>query len=166
MFTREWQSHLDANRKGLSVDGDTFLEPIPGMLNAIGLNATLVTSDGFLLLAGGSLHVSRQRNGWYSSINEGMLPTDKHGGRHDPHFGLARGAEEELGIPNIPLDSITLHTAMYDVRRYQLGLLGHIKLREVPDVEGQIVYGRLNLVMTAIHEFGPRAEYLIDFLNE
>ncbi len=209
VVTREWQRRFDATRTSLPVDGDTFLKPIPGMLNAIGLNATLITSDGYLLLTERSVHAAGDRRGRHISVNEGMLATDRDGGRLDPYVGLARGASEELGIPGIPLDRITLHTAMYDVRRYQLGLLGHIDLRGTPDVGGQftverilkryaagqmkdkfenrslhefswnvktvdglvrepdwIAHGRLNLVMSAIHDFGPHAEYLIDFLNE
>lgn len=120
-----WQGHFDASAKDELMD--TSFELLPGMVQAIGLNATLVTSDNQLILVRRSDRISSGRSGWHISVNEGMLPTDEFEGRLSPAVGLARGVHEELGLTISP-SQIKLHTAMMDVTRYQFGLLGHIDL--------------------------------------
>ncbi|PPL17340.1 hypothetical protein [Microterricola pindariensis] len=130
VLTHEWErAYLAGAFDGLLDDGDLFQRPIPGMLGAIGLNATVITSDGYLVLAKRSRHASSGRNGYHISVNEGMLPSDaKWNGKVDPIAALLRGLEEELGVSHVERSAVRLHTVMYDVRRYQLGLLAHIDL--------------------------------------
>jgi hypothetical protein len=100
---------------------------LPGMLHAIGLNATLVTSDGFLVLTKRNPRMSSGRNGWHISVNEGMTKYDRHRNVLDPRVGIVRGVDEELGL-DISVDNVVIHSAIHDVTRYQFGLLGHIDL--------------------------------------
>ena len=103
---------------------------VPGMVNAIGLNATVVTDDRKLILTRRSARVDSGRTGWHISVNEGFLPTDcGPSGVLDPAVGILRGIHEELGVFGIPAHSVVFHTAMLDVRRYQFGLLGHVDLQ-------------------------------------
>lgn len=101
---------------------------LPGMLHAIGLNATLVTSDGFLVLTRRNPRMSSGRDGWHISVNEGMTRYDRHKNVLDPRVGLVRGVQEELGL-DISMDNVVIHSAIHDVTRYQFGLLGHIDLQ-------------------------------------
>jgi hypothetical protein len=127
--TQRWQQWFDSS-DGRLPDGRTQLyDGIPGLLHAIGLNATVVTSDDKLILVRRNPRMSSGRSGWHIAVNEGMLPTDRATGSHlDPHLGLVRGVHEELGL-DVPQRSVRFHTAMFDMRRYQFGLLGHIDLR-------------------------------------
>lgn len=123
--TNRWTDAFDAGSVELPSDLDV---PIPGMVNAVGLNATLVTDDGMLVLVRRSTRATSGRTGFHISVNEGMQERDRDLRRSlDPHVGLVRGVREELGI-EIDTASVRLHTAMFDVRRYQFGLLGHIDL--------------------------------------
>jgi len=120
-----WMEAFDAESVELPGDMDV---PIPGMVNAVGLNATLVTDDGQLVLVRRSARTTSGRAGLHISVNEGMQERDRDPRRSlDPHLGLVRGVREELGI-EIEAACVKLHTAMFDVRRYQFGLLGHIDL--------------------------------------
>ena len=124
-----WRENFDSSLGRLSRDGDELSSLIPGMVHAVGLNATLVTDDEQLVLVRRSVHASSGRGGWHISVNEGMQRGDTGmGHKLDPHVGLVRGAEEELGITIEPR-YVRFHTAMLDVRRYQFGLLGHIDLK-------------------------------------
>lgn len=121
-----WKQAFDDGRVSLPDDPHT---PIPGLVHAIGLNATVVTDDDQLILVRRSPRTSSNRDGWHISVNEGMLPSDRDASRRlDPHLGLVRGVHEELGV-EIPQACVHFHTAMFDVRRYQFGLLGHIDLK-------------------------------------
>jgi len=141
-----WRTNFDANLVGLSRDGDELSSLIPGMVHAVGLNATLVTDDDQLVLVRRSVHASSGRGGWHISVNEGMQRSDTGVGHlPDPHVGLVRGAEEELGITIEPRYA-RFHTAMLDVRRYQFGLLGHIDLKgtgiTAADIAGARIAGQ------------------------
>ena len=121
-----WMEHFDSGHGDLPANLD---RPIPGLLHAVGLNATLVTDDGKLLLVRRSPRADSGRDGWHVSVNEGMQNIDRNiAGRLDPHLGLVRGVYEELGLRITPND-VRFHTAMFDMRRYQFGMLGHIDLR-------------------------------------
>lgn len=127
--TQRWQEWFDASDGRLPTGLPQLYDGIPGMLHAIGLNATLVTSDDKLILVRRSPRMSSGRSGWHIAVNEGMLPTDRATGSHlDPHLGLVRGVHEELGL-DVPQRAVRFHTAMFDMRRYQFGLLGHVDLR-------------------------------------
>lgn len=114
-------------------DPDLFQRPVPGMINAIGLNAVLITNDEQAVLVKRSRTTASGRGGNHISVNEGMLPSDRYNGRLDPSVGILRGAEEELGLTGIPRECVRFHSVIYDVRRYQLGLLATIDLRILPE---------------------------------
>ena len=103
---------------------------IPGLVHAVGINATLVTDDEQLVIVRRSAAISSGRSGLHISVNEGMQPTDTDlEGRLDARHGLVRGVEEELGL-TITARQVVLHSAIMDLRRYHCGLLGHIDLRD------------------------------------
>lgn len=126
--TEAWQQWFDERDGRLPAALPEIYDGVPGMLNSIGLNATLVTDDDKLVLVRRNARMSSARSGLHISVNEGMLPSDRLTAGHlDPHLGLVRGVEEELGII-IDRRTVAIHTAMIDMRRYQFGLLGHIDL--------------------------------------
>lgn len=134
-----WRERFDAGQIELPADLD---RPIPGMLHAVGLNATLVTDDRQLILVRRSLRATSSRTGLHISVNEGMQDRDRDAQqRLDPYRGIARGLHEELGIEVDPT-LIRLHTAMLDVRRYQFGLLGHVDLAGTGITAADIVLAR------------------------
>ncbi len=133
-----WLTAFDENVVTFPSEG----EYIPGLGHTVGLNATVVTDDKKLILVRRSVHASSARGGWHISVNEGMLPEDTRGGRLlDARVGLVRGMREELGI-DAPIDTVLLHTAMFDVRRYQFGLLGHVDLRGTGITAADIIAAR------------------------
>lgn len=134
-----WKDQFDADQIVLPLDLD---RPIPGMLHAVGLNATLVTDDGQLVLVRRAARAVSGRTGWHTSVNEGMKDEDRDANNKlDPHQGLVRGVREELGISVDPA-CISIHTAMFDVRRYQFGLLGHIDLTGTGITAADIIVAR------------------------
>lgn len=134
-----WKEHFDSGNAILPADLD---RPIPGMLHAVGLNATLVTDDGQLVLVRRSPRADSGRGGWHISVNEGMQHLDRNiAGQLDPHLGLVRGVYEELGLRISP-NNVRFHTAMFDMRRYQFGLLGHIDLSGTGITAADVVMAR------------------------
>jgi hypothetical protein len=98
-------------------------------LHSLGLNATVVTADNLLVLSKRSKKINSARGGLHISVNEGMVAEDKDlEGNLSPTNGLMRGLKEELGI-TAPITSITFHSALVDLNRYELGLLAHVDLR-------------------------------------
>ena len=57
-----------------------------------------------------------------------MQPSDVLGGSLDPAVGLVRGIDEELGISDVESSLVRFHSAIFDLDRYQFGLLGHVDL--------------------------------------
>lgn len=134
-----WEERFAEGAFELPADLDL---PIPGMVNAVGLNATVITDDGQLVLVRRSSRATSGRTGLHISVNEGMRDQDRDGRRSlDPHLGLVRGVWEELGI-EIEASSVRIHTAMFDVRRYQFGLLGHIDLTGTGITAADVVLAR------------------------
>ncbi|MBD7919951.1 hypothetical protein H9657_16895 [Cellulomonas sp. Sa3CUA2] len=136
-----WQERFDADGTeppaGLDLD-----RPVPGMVHAVGLNATVVTDDDQLILVRRSSRASSGRSGWHISVNEGMQDRDRDARNAlDPHLGLVRGVAEELGV-DIDTENVRFHTAMWDLRRYQFGLLGHVDLEGSGITAADIVLAR------------------------
>jgi hypothetical protein len=136
-----WKESFDADLIQLPQNLD---RPIPGMIHAVGLNATLVTADNQLILVRRASRAASGRTGWHISVNEGMQDADRNRQEKlDPHEGVVRGVHEELGI-TIPVDAVNFHTAMFDVRRYQFGLLGHIDLSRTDITAADISVARMH----------------------
>ena len=137
--TTRWQAAYD---QGLVVLPEKIEVPIPGMIHAIGLNATVLTDDRKLILVKRSDRADSGRSGFHISVNEGMQRSDKNlQGKLDPHVGIVRGIREELGL-TVDVEKVSFHTAMFDVRRYQFGLLGHVDLRGTGITAADIVVAR------------------------
>ena len=134
-----WQKRYDSGQINLP---SNLVGINPGMIHDIGLNATLVTDDGKLILVKRSPHTDSGRSGWHISVGEGMQINDKNDtGAPDPYVGLVRGVREELGI-QIDVSNIKFHTAMFDMRRYQFGLLVHIDLSGTGITAAEVVAAR------------------------
>lgn len=102
----------------------------PGMSHSFGLNATVVTDDGQLILVRRSARISSGRPLTHISVNEGMQLSDLDASKApDVVHALLRGVEEELGLRDVPRDSVLLHSLVLDATRYQWALLGHVDLR-------------------------------------
>jgi len=126
-----WQSlPLDQRR---DVDGNDLRQVDPLLSNSFGLNCTLETADGFVLLTRRSDYARGWQRCRHISFNEGLSTMDRSpGGIVDLNRGFARGLHEELGIdasqiPNFQ-DRLVVHTVLLDVDRYQWGLLAHLNL--------------------------------------
>lgn len=126
-LTTRWEAFIAAS--GWSAGSDWLRSAQPSLSHSFGLNATLETCDGRLVLA--------RRGGWTDSyhgarhiaVNEGMDDRDVDGRRPSLLACLRRGAQEELGI-EIPATSVVLHTLTLTFSVYQWGMLGHIDLRD------------------------------------
>jgi len=109
-------------------------EVLPGLSHSLGMNATVVTADGRVLLTQRSGVTNSGRSATHISVNEGVTVHDLTSGRVDPVKALKRGIWEELGIPesDIPDECVTLHSLILDAERYQWGILAHVDLRHTP----------------------------------
>ncbi len=140
--TEMWEQRFERDSGQLPATLPELYDAVPGMLHAIGLNATLVTGDRKLILTHRNPRMSSGRSGWHISVNEGLLPSDRETHSHlDPYVGLARGVKEELGI-TISARDVLFHTAIFDLRRYQFGLLGHIDLSSTRISAADIIEAR------------------------
>ena len=106
-------------------------EALPGLSHSLGMNATVVTADGRVLLTQRSGVTNSGRVATHISVNEGVTVHDLTSGRVDPVKALKRGIWEELGIPenDVPDECVTVHSLILDTERYQWGLLAHVDLR-------------------------------------
>jgi len=128
-----WESLTLEQRR--SIDGNSLRRVDPLLCNGFGLNCTIETADGFVLLT----HRSDYTRGWkrhrHISFNEGLSVRDLlPGGVVDLERGFARGLHEELGIQASQIPDfrrrLVVHTFVLDVDRYQWGLLAHLNLEE------------------------------------
>lgn len=124
---RRWEA-LGADRHE-RLDGENLRTVIPALSQSFGVNLTVETDDGHVLLTRRSMRT----NGWngrlHISVNEGMATVDVGtDGCPDPYRTAERGLEEELGL-DVDRSSITLHTLVLDVGKYEWAFLGHVDLR-------------------------------------
>jgi hypothetical protein len=127
----QWKS-IDINARR-AMDGDSLRKVDPLLSNSFGLNCTIETDDGAVLLTRRSELARDGANRAHISFNEGLSALDRRpGGGVDILGAFARGMHEELGISasQIPdfTDRLTVHTLMLDVDLYQWGLLAHLDL--------------------------------------
>lgn len=119
----------NTNPDYLHQQDDNFLySPLSIYSQNFGVNATVLTDDGRILLVHRSARTSSERDRTHISVNEGVVPSDSKAGTIDPKYALKRGIEEELGVKDIDDASITFHSLILDATRYQWALLGHVDL--------------------------------------
>ena len=113
---------------------DALLRVDPLLSQSFGMNATVETADGFIVVTRRASTTSAWHGKWHISVNEGVQGNDASANSLDLVSVLIRGAREELGIDLRALgraeDLITFHTLILDVDRYEWGLLAHIDLRD------------------------------------
>lgn len=122
-----------APEEGWGLDGETLRRVDPFFSNSFGLNCTVETADGKLLITRRSSGARDWTGLWHTSFNEGLSLEDL-----DPVAGLdpvkafQRGLKEEIGIDpqHVPEFErrLTIHTLMLEVSLYQWGLLAHLDL--------------------------------------
>lgn len=120
----------DARRQLLSADHIREVDPF--LANGFGLNLTVETSDGKVLLTRRGAHTASWANHMHISMNEGLNQSDiSPGGRVNIRSAFERGLQEELGIqlPSLLDYSLGVHSLVLDVDRYEWALLGHLDLR-------------------------------------
>ena len=115
------------------LDGSILRSVDPFFSNGFGLNCTVATSDGHVLLSRRGPKARGWVGSWHTSFNEAVSVEDRPPGRDVDLIGaFGRGLKEELGLDPAQLpgfrDALTIHTLMLDVDTYQWGLLAHLNL--------------------------------------
>lgn len=128
---------------GAELDGNQLREVDPFLSNCLGINLTVETAEGRLVITKRS-HFAVNWNGfWHISANEGLAVADlEPGGRVNIVGASIRAVREELGLDVSSLDDLadrlSIHTLALHVDRYQWGLLGHLDLRGTAYTEGAV----------------------------
>ena len=126
-----WEEHA-GTRNGRQPAAAEMLDVLPGLSNSFGINLTIETADGQLLLTTRSAKTASAGNLRHISVNEGMSVADEDPaiGAPDPYRTAVRGIEEELGaqLGEDLQDRIVFHSLICDVARYEWALLGHVNL--------------------------------------
>lgn len=130
---RLWQG-CHAGDPARILDGDLLRTVDPLLSHSFGMNATLETADGMLLVTKRGRGTSGWHGRWHTSVNEGTGPMDASpGGRVDVLDTLVRGIREEIGADIASIQDVAgrmvVHTLMLDVDRYEWGMLAHVDLR-------------------------------------
>jgi hypothetical protein len=125
---------------------DSLPQVNPLFSQSFGLNATVETADGKVILARRGSRTSAWHGKWHISVNEGIQGNDATANELDLLAVLIRGINEELGIDLRTLDSperfVTVHTLMLDVDRYEWGLLAHVDLSGTDWSEAEVNVAR------------------------
>lgn len=128
VMTRSWHAFTEGRDLAKLLTSARLRSVLPGLSHSFGINATVVTADGQLLLVDRSGETRDARTNVHISVNEGMRVDDRdEQNRPDPYRTLRRGIKEELGFD--PETAGTFHTLICDAGRYQWALLGHVDLR-------------------------------------
>lgn len=125
-----WEEHSGGSGRALGTK--ELHDVLPGLSNSFGINLTIETADGQLLLTTRSGKTANAGNLRHISVNEGMSTADADPatGAPDPYRTAMRGIEEELGahLGEELRSRITFHSLICDVTRYEWALLGHVNL--------------------------------------
>ena len=131
----DYYSFLATNRTlqklGIPKDHD-WKNPIKGFCNSLGLDLCVVTEDDYLILSKRSGTVGTYKNLYHISVNEGLSRTLDRGVKSqapDVYRCAIRGIAEELGVPDVNVDDISLLSFGVDTKRAQWGLLGIAKIK-------------------------------------
>ena len=116
------------------IDGEDLRNVDPFLSNSFGLNCTIETADGKLLITRRGKNARGWNGRWHTSFNEGVSVADRLPGYQvDIVAAFGRGMKEEIGldpkdVPNFQ-DLLNIHALILDVDYYQWGLLAHLDLR-------------------------------------
>jgi len=123
-----WQRHVKGRDLAALLPAERLRSVLPGLSHSFGVNATVVTADGRVLLTKRSAATSSARPLTHISVNEGMRADDLDENRRpDPYATLMRGIREEIGV-DVSAGQATFHALILDATRYQWALLGHVDL--------------------------------------
>lgn len=138
-----WMSLPFEERRSLS--GDQLREVDSLLCNAFGVNCTVSTADGKLLVARRGANTIGQQGFWHTSMNEGVAIIDSRpGGIVNLSEAYWRGLHEELGITRemAKNSEVVVHSVILDVDRYEWALLGHLDLGPSGITSTQIIQMR------------------------
>lgn len=126
-----WQSLNTETRR--SFDGNQLRQVDQLLSNSFGVNCTVETADGQVLLTTRSALARGWESHSHISFNEGLSSLDKRpGGVVDLLGAFQRGFQEELGVSVRDLpdfsNRLVIHSLVLDVDRYQWALLAHLNL--------------------------------------
>lgn len=147
-----WESLPLQKRRAL--DGNQLRVVDPVVSTSFGLNCTLETADGQLLLTRRSIFTFGSHDRWHISFNEGLSKLDRRPGSSiDLYHAYARGLREEIGLEESQIvnfrERLKIHTLILDVDRYQWGLLAHLDLRDTEITSTEI---RVGCTLGAAHD--------------
>jgi len=131
-LSKIWENLPIEKRRGLN--GNLLREVDSELSTSFGLNCTVETHDGQVLLTKRSVFTYGGNEKWHISFNEGLSKMDRQpGARLDLYRAFARGLREEIGIEEQQVSNfnerLKIHSLILDVDRYQWGLLAHLDLR-------------------------------------
>lgn len=127
-----WLSEPVAIRR--QVDGEQLRIVDPFLSNGFGLNCTIETADGKLLITRRGKNARGWNGRWHTSFNEGVSVADRLPGHEvDIVAAFGRGMKEEIGLDPRDVSNfqelLQIHALILDVDNYQWGLLAHLDLR-------------------------------------
>lgn len=129
---QSWMSVPVARRR--SIDGQDLRVVDQFLCNGFGLNCTVESADGKVLVTKRGPNARGWSGSWHTSFNEGLSVADRGpGGVIDMVAVFGRGLHEELGIdaaavPNFD-ERLVIHSLILDVDTYQWGLMAHLDLQ-------------------------------------
>jgi len=135
-----WLSIPAQQRKKL-LEGEALREVHPSISSGFGLNLTVETADGKLLVTRRGAHTVAWAGLLHTSMNEGLNTADLlPGAAIDLRGAFERGLREELGIrlESQHRDCLVVHSLVLDVDRYEWALLAHLNLRQAGITSGSI----------------------------
>lgn len=164
---RYWR---EAEMQPDTLTGDQLRDVCVAFSHGFGLNATVETADGQLILTRRGAATSQHHGRLHISVNEGMRPDDLDPtGAPDPLRTLLRGCAEELGVSPAP-EQVTLHSLILDVARYEWAFLAHVDLRgtefSASEIQARRVSGQAqdDWEMDRLEFLPFRVEHIVDQL--
>lgn len=134
-----WLALDERARRGL-LERDRLRRVNALISSGFGLNATVETADGKLLVARRGEGTVAGAGLRHTSMNEGLNHSDREpNGRVNIAAAFSRGLREELGVDLVSVAAgVVVHSVILDVDRYEWALLGHIDLSDTPIHSGEI----------------------------
>jgi hypothetical protein len=123
----QWHRRLIKEDGLPHVEEDKWREIELALSHSFGLNATIETSDCYVILTRRGAIPGSHPGKRHISVNEGIRPTDADRGSLDIEAGLRRGIKEELGIV-MAGEAVNFHTLILDIEPYEWALLAHVRV--------------------------------------